>query len=496
MTDVRRPTVRRAARVALGTLAAGALGAGCGDATSGEAPIARVELSTSAVAVVAGADAPVTARLLAADGRELAGRSVVWTTRDAAVADVAHASGLTGVVRGRTPGTTQVAANAEGRSAVATVTVSPRAVAAVAAEPATLDLRVGGTRQLRVRALDAAGAELEGRAITLASSDTTVATVTAAGLVAGVAPGGATITAASEGHTALVAVTVTPVPVASVALAPDDPSVVVGGTVQFTATALDSAGRPLADRVATWTSSDDAVARVSSTGLATGVRPGTARVAVAVGGRSASRTLTVLARPVAAVALAAPRTTLAVGETAQLTTRLTDAGGNVLADRAVRYESDAPAVATVSATGLVTAVAPGAATVAATSEGVRGALAFTVIAVPVASVAVTPATAELRVGRTVRLTATPRAADGAPLAGRAVAWTSGAPGIAAVSAEGVATGVAPGTAVIFARSEGAIGQATIVVTVAGRDAGVRDAGVRAAGVPAPSPAASSPRLPE
>ncbi len=84
--------------------------------------------------------------------------------------------------------------------------------------------------------------------------------------------------------------------------------------------------------------------------------------------------------------------------------------------------------------------------------------------IPVATVDVAPTTADLLVGGTRQLTATPRAANGAALAGRQVAWTTGAPSVATVSNSGVVTAVGPGTVLIFATSEGRTGQATIEVS--------------------------------
>ncbi len=71
-------------------------------------------------------------------------------------------------------------------------------------------LQVGGTAQLRVRTLDGAGNALGGRPVTWASSTPEVATVSSGGLVTGVAPGEAQITATSEGRSAAVAVRVLP----------------------------------------------------------------------------------------------------------------------------------------------------------------------------------------------------------------------------------------------------------------------------------------------
>src|SRR5439155_19288949 len=108
------------------------------------------------------------------------------------------------------------------------------------------------------------------------SSDATVATVSYSGLVCGVTPGTATITATSEGKSGTSAVTVTPVPVASVDVTPPSGSVQAGQTVPLTATPKDAGGTPLSGRTVTWSSSNTAVATVSNGGLVSGITPGSA----------------------------------------------------------------------------------------------------------------------------------------------------------------------------------------------------------------------------
>ena len=78
----------------------------------------------------------------------------------------------------------------------------------------------------------------------------------------------------------------------------------------------------------------------------------------------------------------------------------------------------APFVATVNASGLVSAVAVGTATITATSEGIDGTAAVTVTVVPIVSVLVAPATGNVTVGLTQQLTATPRDSINGALTGR------------------------------------------------------------------------------
>ena len=84
--------------------------------------------------------------------------------------------------------------------------------------------------------------------------------------------------------------------------------------------------------------------------------------------------------------------------------------------------------------------------------------------VPVASVEVTPSSATIAVNATVQLTATPKDANGTPLSGRPITWTTGSAAIATVGASGLVSGVGTGSATITASAEGQSGTSAITVT--------------------------------
>src|SRR5213594_1426698 len=168
--------------------------------------------------------------------------------------------------------------------------------------------------------------------------------------------------------------------------------------------------------------------------------------------------------PVAAVTVSPAAPTVPVGQTAQLTATPQDASGNPLTGRVITWQSSNGAVASVNGSGLVTAVAAGAATITATSEGQSGTAVVTVSNVPVASVTVTPASASVPQGATVQLTATPRDANGTALSGRVVTWGSNNTAVATVSGSGLVSGAGAGSATITATSEGQSGTAAITVT--------------------------------
>src|SRR5205807_2066885 len=155
-------------------------------------------------------------------------------------------------------------ATSEGQRGTAAVAVANLPVASVTVSPSPATVYIGATMQLIAILKDLAGHPLSGRTVTWTTSDGTVAAVDGTGLVTGVALGTATITATSEGQAGTTTVTVSSVPVASVVVAPSVANILVGDTVQLTATTRDAAGTVLAGRATTWSSSNPSVATVSS----------------------------------------------------------------------------------------------------------------------------------------------------------------------------------------------------------------------------------------
>jgi uncharacterized protein YjdB len=255
--------------------------------------------------------------------------------------------------------------------------------------------------------------------------------------------------------------------VATVEVAPPTASVAIGATVSLTASALDASGAVLTGRKVVWAVADSNVATVSPTGVVTGRRVGMVPVAASVEGKSAVAQIQVLPVPVVAVRVSPSSRDLTVGETAQLKAEPLDAQGNVLSGRSVVWSSGRPKVATVSATGAVTALSPGNAIITATVERKSGVGAVTVAAARVASIAMSPTSATLIVGETVQLWAQPRDASGRPLDGRTVTWSTNRSDVATVTSTGIVAAVSPGTASIAASSEGRNGTSTIVVQAAG-----------------------------
>jgi alpha-amylase len=115
-----------------------------------------------------------------------------------------------------------------------------------------------------------------------------------------------------------------------------------------------------------WKSSKTSVASVSSAGKITAKKAGKAKVTASSGGKSATITVTVVAkRPAGAQAKVKSVTakvpkTIAVGATASVTGSYRPVTATSVK---IQYTSSAPAIASIDKTGQITAKAPGTATI-------------------------------------------------------------------------------------------------------------------------------------
>lgn len=155
-----------------------------------------------------------------------------------------------------------------------------------------------------------------------------------------------------------------PPTVASIEVTPASDYVLVGGTLQLSATVKDSQGAVLTDRTLTWTSSNPAILTVSSSGLVSGVTRGAAMVSVSTDGYSAVANVTVTS--LSMVRITAPTYALRPGDTTQLTATVLDSANREL-PVAVTWSSADDAIAMVSSAGSVSAVADGVVAITASA---------------------------------------------------------------------------------------------------------------------------------
>ena len=398
-------------------------------------------------------------RVLDQNGQPVAGAVVAWSSGDAAVATV-NASGLVTAVSN---GTTQITVRSGSVSASATVTVMQSA-GSIAIEPQTATLMsIGETVQLASRVLDQNGQPVAGAVVAWSSGDAAVATVNASGLVTAVSNGTTQITVRSGSVSASATVTVMQ-SAGSIAIEPQTATLMsIGETVQLASRVLDQNGQPVAGAVVAWSSGDAAVATVNASGLVTAVSNGTTQITVRSGSVSASATVTVM-QSAGSIAIEPQTATLmSIGETVQLASRVLDQNGQPVAGAVVAWSSGDAAVATVNASGLVTAVSNGTTQITVRSGSVSASATVTVMQ-SAGSIAIEPQTATLMsIGETVQLASRVLDQNGQPVAGAVVAWSSGDAAVAAVNASGLVTAVSNGTTQITVRSGSVSASATVTV---------------------------------
>ena len=211
-----------------------------------------------------------------------------------------------------------------------------------------------------------------------------------------------------------------------------------------------------------WESSDETVATVDASGLVTAVANGSATITATSGSASGSAAVTVMQSADSVAVRPAEASFAALGDTVRLSAEAFDANGSTVAGAEFSWESSDEAVATVDASGLVTAVANGSATITAATGSALGSGAVTV-AQEVSAVAVTPDAATVVERDTVRMAATATDANGHVMTGVEFVWASGDPAVAVVDASGLVTGVGTGQTEVRATTTGITGRALLTV---------------------------------
>ena len=157
--------------------------------------------------------------------------------------------------------------------------------------------------------------------------------------------------------------------VASVVVTASVTEVTEEDQITLVARTLDADGGLLSGRSLTWSSSDESIATVSSTGVLAALKSGPVTITASSEGKSGSVTLTVNPVPVASVELDVANLALTEGVSRQVVTTVKSASGRAITGRFVGWVSSDPSIVSVDAIGKVTAIRVGAARITATVQG-------------------------------------------------------------------------------------------------------------------------------
>ena len=377
--------------------------------------------------------------------------------------------------------------NAPAFSGTATATYNINAPGfTIAASPATVTLVQGGSGSVTLQSTVFEGfsstislsvadlptgvtVTVNPSALAMPGSGSSVLTFTA-GASAPVGAYAIRVTASGGGvtHSAIVGLNTLP-SLATIAVTPPNPSIIIGHTQQLQATGTysDNSTKDMTSQVI-WTSGSLSVATINSGGLATGSTAGSSLITATLSGVSGTTVLTVLPPVLSTIAVTPPNPSIIAGHTQQFKATGTYSD-NSTADltNQVIWTSGSLSVATITSGGLATGNTAGSSLITATLNGISGTATLTVTSAPLVSLAVTPASPSIGAGATQQFKATGTYSDNstADLTNQ-VSWASGSLSVATITSGGLATGNTAGSSLITATLNGISGTATLTVTSA------------------------------
>ena len=291
--------------------------------------------------------------------------NVNWISTDPSVIAIHETTGKA-IARGE--GTATIIASTVDGSGSGTVSVAQKTLQSINIQAPGTSLHQGQTLQMTASGQfsDNSTRDLTST-VTWTSSNTSIATVNANGLVTGVAVGPVTITAYSANVNASSVLSVGPPTLISISLSPPKASLSPGQTQQFSALGYfaDGTSSDVTNSV-TWSSSAPTMASISSTGLVTCLAAGQLSISASSGQVVGDASLSISAPNIKSIAVSAPSAGLPAGQVQQLTATATFSDGSTQdVTRKVTWTSSSLTVATINANGLATGGAFGATTITA-----------------------------------------------------------------------------------------------------------------------------------
>lgn len=321
------------------------------------------------------------------------------------------------------------------------------------------NLVVGNTQQMTATAtFSSGGPENVTTNATWNSSNASIATVSAAGLVTAKTAGQAMISAKLNGVTGNFNLTVAPALV-SIAVTPANSTIAPQTTQQMIATGTfsDNSTQNLTGSV-TWGSSNTGAATISTSaptnGLAAAVAAGSTTISASLNGITGSTLLTVSSATVTSIAVSPSNPTLPLAVSQQFTAQATfDDNSKQDITGVAKWQSSASNIVSITGSGLASARNVGTSTITAAFGGVNGTSIVTVNAANLSSISIQlPQNGSIAQGTTAQATATGTFNDGSTRdITHQATWTSSDTSIATVGVNnGTLSAKTPGTITVKA----------------------------------------------
>ncbi len=415
-------------------------------------PVTGVELDRATLDLGLGNTATLVATVDPADATN---KALTWTSSDPAIVSVDANGTIKALADGSATITVTTADGTYTDTCVVTVTVPVTGVVILDGAEAASVTKGYTTSPIPVEVLPA---EADNKEVTYESLDPTIATIDNTGCITALAAGTATIkvTTVDGGFTDTIKIIVE-VPETGISLNQPTLDLGLGNSVTLTPTFTPA---DATNRNVTWESSNEAAVTVDANGKITAVGDGSATITVTSKLGYTDTCVVTVVVPVTGVTLDKTSLTLEEGQTDTLTATVEpDEADN----KNITWSSSDETVATVDATGKVTAVNAGLATITVTTEdGAKTAVCNVTVIARVTGVTLDKTALEVFVGRNDTLTATIAPADATD---KTVTWSTSDAAVATVDANGKVTGVAVGTATITVTTKDGSFTATATVTV-------------------------------
>jgi peptidoglycan/xylan/chitin deacetylase (PgdA/CDA1 family)/uncharacterized protein YjdB len=467
-------------------------GGGGGTIGGGHASVAPVvssiSISPTAATVLVGSTQQFQAVAMDQDGQPMPATFIFSSSNSVGTVS------STGLAKGIAVGATTITASTGGKTAsvlLTVVAVPPPApvLMQISVSPSTASIQVGQQQSYSAVGYDQFNHVMSGVAFTWASDGSSSIATMNGNIATGVSAGAVHVTASAAGiSSAPASLTVLPPPrvLTAITVTPGASSISTSGTQQFTAIGYDQNGAAMSGIVFAWSTSNQNVATISGAGLASGISVGTTQImafAQGVSSGGASLTVTQPASVLTSIDASPSTAFIQAGAAQQFVVVGFDQYGNAMTGITFAWSSSNTNVATVSGInsegetiGVASGIAAGSTQITVNAGGVTATVSLNVTAPPppppppqVNAISVVASDSSINVGGTQQFSAFATDQYGAAMSGVSFNWTSSDPTVASVDANGLATGVAAGTAQISASAQGVSSNAvslTIAPTVA------------------------------
>ena len=402
-------------------------------------PVKSIVLSRTSASLKATETVTLTATVTPANASD---KSVLWSSNNNEIATVDD----NGVITAQSIGETVISATSVSNPEVTAdcrITVVPTPVTEINLNQTSVSIQVGATFEFEATILPETATN---KNLSWSSSNSEVASIDANGVVTAHAIGTTTINALAgdgSGITASATVNVIPTPADGIEIqTPPSTQFKVGETISLTAiVSPDDA----TDKSIVWTSDNNNIATVGTTGVVTAVNVGKVNIkATNSAGLSDEITLTVIPTLAEGINVIPSQLTLKVNESGALTVNITPA---TTTDKGVVFASSNTEVAIVDAEGRITALSLGETVITArTNDGsnLSASCKVTVIPTPVETVTISyEGSTSLQVGQTAQLSAVVSPEDATD---KSIVWDVQNSNVINVTSNGLVTALGLGEA--------------------------------------------------